>query len=309
MAKLGDVVYPARKHLVDWQRLSKKYLELRSKIAKIRNTAALDLLQAPNLVQMSVAGDFYQYRDKELCRVDATLSESLTVADSFLVRNGRVRALDKHFARFQASIVDDQTQGELEPFFESLKLLIPTEGDWFPRMEYRDQLPAGERLVFRLRESPERTESLSLWSSDEPDPRKQFQIKGPDLSICQQIRRRANLSGADEAVLLSESGHVADGALSSIVWWRDDVLYGPDDSTNWLPSITRNLVFELANQAGYETGTERATPSQLLDCEVWSLSSLQGIRYVTAWDGVQLAPPRFAGSFVKRLDLLAQPIS
>ena len=117
MAKLGDVVYPARKHLVDWQKLSRKYLELRSKIAKIRNKAALDLLQAPNLVQMSVAGDFYQYRDKELCRVDATLSESLTVADSFLVRNGRVRALDKHFARFQASIVDDQTQGELEPFF------------------------------------------------------------------------------------------------------------------------------------------------------------------------------------------------
>ena len=275
----------------------------------IRNTAALDLLLAPNLVQMSVAGDFYQYRDGELCRVDATLSESLTVADSFLVRTGRVRALDRHFARFQFSIKDDQTQAELDTFFEALKRLIPTDGEWFPRMEYRDQLPVGERLVFRLREAPERTESLSLWTSDEPDPRKQYRIKGPDLSIGQQIRRRANLSGADEAVLLSESGHIADGALSSIVWWRDDVLFGPDDSTNWLPSITRNLVFEIANQAGYKTGTERATPPELIGCEVWSLSSLQGIRYATSWDGVQLAPPRFASSFVKRLELLAQPIS
>lgn len=258
---------------------------------------------------MSVAGDFFQFRDGELRRVDATLSESLTVADSFLVRSGRVRALERHFARFSGSIQDLGTQAELPAFFEELKALIPSEGDWFPRMEYRDQLAAGERLVFRIREAPERTESLTLWTSDEPDPRKEPKIKGPDLSIGQQIRRRANLRGADEAVLLSDSGHIADGALSSIVWWRDDVLYGPDDSTIWLPSITRDLVFELANQAGYQTGTERAKPDELNGCEVWSLSSLQGIRYATAWDGIDLAPSRFASSFAKRLDLLAQPIS
>jgi branched-subunit amino acid aminotransferase/4-amino-4-deoxychorismate lyase len=109
--------------------------------------------------------------------------------------------------------------------------------------------------------------------------------------------------------LLSESGHIADGALSAIVWWRDDVLFGPDETTNWLPSITRELVFELANQAGYKTATERAKPADLAGCEVWSLSSLQGIRYATAWDAIELAPPRFASSFAKRLELLAQPIS
>jgi branched-subunit amino acid aminotransferase/4-amino-4-deoxychorismate lyase len=262
----------------------------------------------PNLVQVSVAGDFFQFRDGELRRVDVTLSESLTVADSFLVRSGRVRALERHFARFGSSIQDQQTQGELACYFDALKDIIPKQGDWFPRMEYRDQLPLGERLVFRIREAPERSESLTLWTSDEPDPRRQYRIKGPDLSIGQQIRRRANLSGADEAVLLSESGHIADGALSAIVWWRDEVLLGPDDSTNWLPSITRELVFELANQAGYKTATERARPADLAGCEVWSLSSLQGIRYATAWDGIELAPARFASSFAKRLELLAQPI-
>ncbi len=258
---------------------------------------------------MSIAGDFYQFRDGELRRVDATLSESLTVADSFLVRSGRVRALDRHFARFQSSIQDPKIQAELPAFFEAAKALIPLEGDWFPRLEYRDMLPEGERLVFRVREAPERTESLTLWTSDEPDPRKQYRVKGPDLSIGQQIRRRANLSGADEAVLLSESGHIADGALSSIVWWRGDVLHGPDDSTNWLPSITRDLVFELANQAGYQTATERAKPESLAGCEVWSLSSLQGIRFVTAWGDIEVAQPRFASSFVKRLELLAQPVN
>jgi branched-subunit amino acid aminotransferase/4-amino-4-deoxychorismate lyase len=258
---------------------------------------------------MSVAGDFYQYRDGELCRVDATLSESLTVADSFLVRSGRVRALEKHFDRFRTSIVDAETKSELPGFFEELKALIPETGDWFPRLEYRDQLPVGERLVFRLREAPERTTSVSLWSSDEPDPRKHPHVKGPDLSACQQLRRAANLRGADEAVILSESGHIADGALSSIVWWRDDVLCAPDDSTNWLPSITRELVFEIANQTGHSVSLERAKPSDLQGCEVWSLSSLQGIRFATQWSDMQLSQPKMASVFSKRLEMLSQVIS
>jgi branched-subunit amino acid aminotransferase/4-amino-4-deoxychorismate lyase len=157
---------------------------------------------------VSVAGDFFQYRDGKLRLVDATLSESLTVADSFLVRGGRVRALERHFARFESSIQDHKTKAELPAFFDQLKELIPLEGDWFPRLEYRDQLPESERLVFRIREAPERTESLTLWTSDEPDPRKQYRIKGPDLSIGQQIRRRANLSGADEAVFLLSLIHI-----------------------------------------------------------------------------------------------------
>lgn len=263
----------------------------------------------PNLVQMSVAGDFYQYRDGELCRVDATLSESLTVADSFLVRNGRVRAIDRHFDRFQNSIDDSATRAELPAFFEKLKALIPETGEWFPRLEYRNQLPTGERLVFRLREAPDQTNSVSLWSSDEPDPRKQPQIKGPDLSACQQLRRAANLRGADEAVILSDSGHIADGALSSIVWWRGGTLCAPDDSTDWLPSITRALVFEIAKQTGHAISLERAKPSELEGCEVWSLSSLQGIRYASQWSDIPLAQPTMASTFSKRLELLNQVIS
>ena len=117
------------------------------------------------------------------------------------------------------------------------------------------------------------------------------------------------MRGADEAVILSESGHIADGALSSIVWWRDDVLCAPDDSTNWLPSITRELVFELANQTGHSVSLERAKPSDLQGCEVWSLSSLQGIRFATQWSDVQLSQPKMASVFSKRLEMLSQVIS
>ena len=50
---------------------------------------------------------------------------------------------------------------------------------------------------------------VSLWSLDEPDPRVDYQVKGPDLSVCQKLRRKANLHGADEAVILDAHGNVA----------------------------------------------------------------------------------------------------
>jgi branched-subunit amino acid aminotransferase/4-amino-4-deoxychorismate lyase len=116
------------------------------------------------------------------------------------------------------------------------------------------------------------------------------------------------LHGADEAVILDKDGAISDGALSSIVWWEKDVLFGPDDSTPWLPSITRELVFEIAEQAGYQTSQRRAKPDELAGCEVWSLSALQGIRGVTSWGEIPLAEHHLLSPFRKRLGLLATPL-
>lgn len=254
---------------------------------------------------MSVLGEFYQFVDGELRHVDDTLNETLTVADSFLLENGKVRFLDRHFNRFANSITNPHISRELNQFFAAVLQQLPKTGAWFPRIEYRAELPKGEQLVLRIREAPERTKTLTLWTSDEPDPRRQPRTKGPDLSACQRLRRAANLRGADEAVIVNPDGFICDGALSAIVWWRGDVLEAPDDSTSWLPSITRELVFELAKNAGHEVLETRAKPEDLQGCEVWSLSSLQGIRAATQWGEIEIAPPRYASPFSKRLSLLA----
>jgi branched-subunit amino acid aminotransferase/4-amino-4-deoxychorismate lyase len=275
----------------------------------IRDTAAFGLLSVRNLEPMSITGDFYQFRDGEFHHVDDTLSETLTVADSFLVENGRVREIGRHFTRFADSIGDQADKVELEAFFKAVVHELPATGAWFPRLEFRADLAEGEQLVLRIREAPERTDSVTLWSSDEPDPRKTPRIKGPDLSACQRLRRAANLRGADEAVILDSNGFIADGALSSIVWWKDDVLCAPDSQTRWLPSITRELAFELARAAGYLTSESHARPEDLAGCEVWSLSSLQGIRYVSTWGDIEIGKPIHASSFRKRLALLGSELS
>lgn len=258
---------------------------------------------------MSVNGDFFRFVDGELKPVDIALADPLSVADSWFVSNGSARAISKHFERFASSIKDPGCREQLPVFFEQVLTAIPSEGDWFPRVEYRAERPLGERLFLRLRPAPERTETCTLWTYDKPDPRQLPSIKGPDLSVCQSLRRAANLHGADEAVLLDKDGFISDGALSAIVWWQKDVLCAPDDQTPWLPSITRDLVFSIAGQAGYKTQTLMAKPQELHGAEVWSLSALQGIRGVTAWNDVAVGELKLLAPFRKRLKMLLEPIS
>lgn len=257
---------------------------------------------------MSVDGDFFRFSGGRLQPVSETHSEHLTVADSFLVMDGSVRALDLHLNRFRSSVTRIRPEiSNMDTFFDSTRELIPRSGAWFPRLEFREDCAEG-CLFLRIRPAPQLTSELTLWTHPEPDSRSNPAVKGPDLSLCQQLRRAANLHGADEAVILDEHGFIADGALSSIVWWREDTLFGPDVKTNWLPSVTRHLVFDLADQAGFQTREEHAKPSDLAGCEVWSLSALQGVRGVTEWVGVQIAKPQRHNSFRKRLSLISQPI-
>ena len=257
---------------------------------------------------MSVAGDFYQFLGGEFIKIEHALTDQLSVADSFLVEDGCGRAIERHFQRFALSIGERESSSEISSFLDSVKFAIPNHGAIFPRLEYREHQPAGERFFLRLRPAPERTTHVSLWASDESDPRISPLIKGPDLSVCQRLRRAANLRGADEAVILDDNGYIADGALSSILWWEGDTLVGPDQSTKWLPSITRELAFELAQQAGFATAQRRAKPEDLQGCEIWSLSALQGIRGVTSWADIKVLPGRFLTPFRKRLAMLSAPI-
>ena len=115
----------------------------------------------------------------------------------------------------------------------------------------------------------------------------------------------------DEAVLLDEDGFILEGALSSIVWWSGDVLCAPAERLPWIDSVTRREVFEIAGQMGVEASTRFAKPSDLIGCEIWGLSSLQGIRPVVDWielGGAVGKPIRFE-AFQKRLRMLAAALS
>lgn len=259
-----------------------------------------------------MTSELLRFSSGTLTEVPISLGTQLAVADSFLLEDARVRSFDMHLLRFRnwvEKIAPDET-AHLDEFFESSIVRMPTKGRWFPRLELHTDQAAGNRLHLRLREAPDPLGNAILWTYPEADPRVNPLVKGPDLSLGLQLRRRANMVGADEAVLLSDSGHIAEGALSAIVWWRGDVLCAPSDDTTWLDSVTRREVFAIAEQMGLQTRIEKAKPADLVETEVWLLSSLQAIRPVEAWLelGGPLAAPSHVESFNKRLRLLVSPI-
>ena len=262
---------------------------------------------------MSVLGDFYRLENAELKPLIVSGPEvQLKVADSWLVEDGAVRSLQAHFDRFANWVIaeDPSQQSLLAGFFAEVKRLTPREGRWFPRIEYHGEQEPSGRLHLRLRRAPEQVESLVLWQYPDADPRQAPLVKGPDLSLCQQLRRHANMNGAGEAVITDSGGFVAEGALSALVWWRGKVLCSSNDQTAWLPSITRQDLFQLASQMGIETRVENIKPEDLVKFPIWALSSLNGIVPVTSWVGLAQELPTSAQlePFTKRLKLLSTQV-
>ncbi len=259
-----------------------------------------------------MTSELLRFSSGSLREAPISLGTQLAVADSFLLEDGRVRSLQLHLERFRnwVTLVAPDEAPFVEDFLQQAIAELPLEGRWFPRLELHAEQPTAHRLHLRLREAPEALGSAVLWTYPDADPRVNPIVKGPDLSLGLQLRRRANMVGADEAVLLSETGHIAEGALSALVWWRGDVLCAPSDETVWLDSVTRREVFAIAEQMGLQTRIEKAKPADLVETEVWLLSSLQAIRPAESWIdlGGPLGPPVHVEAFSKRLRLLVAPI-
>ena len=268
---------------------------------------------------MSQSGEyarFFRFDGAALNEISETGVEvQLAVADSWLVDEGMVRNLDAHFARFARWVlaIDESAEPQLANFFDAVTAALPRVGRWFPRLEFHAEAAPGQRLHFRLRTAPDFAPTVGLWAYREPDMRHNPRVKGPDLSFGMQLRRKAQLHGADEAVFLTADGFINEGALSSLVWWRQDVLCATPESVAWLPSITRNEVFGLARDCGNQISLELAKPQDLAGLEVWVLSSLSGVRPATSIifgdEVIEFAAPNRAESFQKRLKLLAAALN
>ena len=222
---------------------------------------------------------------------------TIVVADSWLVSDGRTLALDLHRQRFA------QTAGDVDTFWAAALALVPTDGDWFPRVEKH----SNGTLLFRLRSAPERSRSVVL-ATAASDPRTQPTIKGPDLESMLRLRTEVQAVGAGEAIILSPDGYVVEGAYSALVWWRGSILCYPAEELERIDSVTARSLIGLATALGVDTFAESVTPSELDGTELWALSALNGPRIATAWvDGPSLAElPGRLDLWRKRLAALAR---
>jgi branched-subunit amino acid aminotransferase/4-amino-4-deoxychorismate lyase len=203
---------------------------------------------------------------------------ALLAADSWLVVDGRVRAVERHWARFFATCGEHGVEPEaLAAFRARVERELPARGRWFPRVELRED---GE-LAVRVRPAPPSEPTVVAWIADVPDPRRAPRHKGPDLERLAALRERAATHGAGEAVLADADGRLLEGAFTSLLWWEGETLCAVPDDAPILPGITRALLIELAGAVELR----RPAPRDLAGRETWLVSALHGVRAVTRWVG------------------------
>ncbi|HET9380393.1 MAG TPA: aminotransferase class IV [Streptomyces sp.] len=206
----------------------------------------------------------------------------LLVADSWLVEDGRARALGRHEERFAGSCARKGLERPVvRRFWHDAVRELPRTGAWFPRVE----LHADGTLALNVRPAPELGTSVRVLPWPYADPRTQPWCKGPDIGRLAQVRAQAREAGADEALFTTGRGQVTESATASLLWWDGPDLCLPDAGARLLPGVTSAVVTGLARDRGVVVRRAEATLDDLYDREVWLVNALHGVRPVTEWVG------------------------
>lgn len=101
---------------------------------------------------------------------------------------------------------------------------------------------------------PERyQQGLSVITAGTPIPHRESlspRVKSLNYLCHAMAKMEANFAGADEALMLDSSGHVAEGTGQNVFVVKKNVLRTPPLSAGILAGITRGVVMDLARQAG-----------------------------------------------------------
>src|SRR5213592_1463906 len=196
--------------------------------------------------------------------------------ETMRVREERIPFLDRHLARLGRSL------GELglpKPSQDVPALVRPfaATGDAVLRVEVRDG-----RASVTVRELP-----AVITASEPHEP---YPHKTTERDCFADAGKEAEVAEADDALLLTHEGWIAEGTVWTVFWWEGDALHTPALDLGILPGIGRARVLELVQRV--EQG--RYQP-QALRGSVFLTNAVRGIVPVASLDGAVVpADPRTA---------------
>ena len=91
----------------------------------------------------------------------------------------------------------------------------------------------------------------------------------------------AKAAGADDAVLLTEGGHVAECAIWGIFWWEGDRLCAPPLSLEILPGVARARLGELTG----DITERRVSPDAIEGRSLFVANAVRGVVPVASFRG------------------------
>jgi len=99
------------------------------------------------------------------------------------------------------------------------------------------------------------------------------------------LLERAHAEGFDDSLLLNEKGELAECTSANIFLVRSGQVFTPPLSSGCLPGVTRDVLFEVAAQAGVAIFEESLTPDDLSGADEAFISSttreVAGVKFVS----------------------------
>lgn len=154
----------------------------------------------------------------------------------------------------------------------------------------KDQGLALARII-TCKEIPKiKPESCKLIISDVcvvPDDCRPVNLKLSNMLHYRSAFRQAQHAGADDALMLTVNGYLAESSIANLFWKKGKAIYTPSVNCDILPGIMRNGVIKILREIeNLELAEGKFYPSELTDAEcIWLTNSVQEIRPVGRIDG------------------------
>ena len=201
--------------------------------------------------------------------------------ETMRAKDGRLPWLGRHLARLRASVAALGLPMP-EADIADLARIAAGPGERVVRVELRDG-----RVELSTRALPD-VEPVTVAVSEEihrPYPHKTTHREQFGRSLA-----NARRSGADDALLVTAEGYVAEGTAWSVFWWDNGTLHTPAEELGILPGIGRSRIMEL-------TGVQevRVPVTALAGCSLFLVNAVRGVVPIRQLQGEPVATdPRTA---------------
>ena len=207
--------------------------------------------------------------------------------ETLRVRQGRIPFLERHLARLAGSIA---ALGLPRPAQDPAALLRPFAGteDAVLRLEVCDA-----RAALTVRELPPLFPPAVITASE---PHQPYPHKTTLRDRFADAAREAEIAEADDALLVTHDGAVAEGTVWSVFWWEAGHLRTPGLELGILPGIGRAHVIELAKEV--EEG--RYSREALAGRSLFLTNGVRGVVPLASLDGVPVPVDSRTAQLAKR---------
>ncbi len=207
--------------------------------------------------------------------------------ETMRVHDGRIPFLDRHLARLARSVAE---LGLPRPKQDIAALVAPFSGtgNAVLRVEVLDG-----RASVTVREPPPLAPPALITASE---PHQSYPHKTTERDCFTDAGREAEVAEADDALLLTPEGWVAEGTVWTVFWWDGDALRTPALDLGILPGVGRTRVLELEKRADQGRYRKQALAGKSL----FLTNAVRGIVPIASLDGVPVPADSRSAELARR---------